>query len=148
MGRRIAQLRAWPKLGTQGDGALRCWRPPDIDPCVDSLASGDLRAGARIARPEQAQPNARVGSAAVDERRRRPLQPFVNTATAFIRSRGGDASLSDLGTHLRRRPGFMIAVRESGISQRAVIANFLRLFPRKFVVTIAPVGGVSTVRVA
>ena len=42
----------------------------------------------------------------------------------------------------------MIAVRESGISQKAVIANFLRLFPRKFEVTIAPVGGVSTVRVA
>ena len=57
-------------------------------------------------------------------------------------------SLSDLGTHLRKRPGFMIAVRESGISQKAVIANFLRLFPRKFEVTIAPVGGVSTVRVA
>ena len=86
---------------------------------------------------------ARVGSAAVDERRRRPLQPFVNSTTAFIRSKGGTASLSDLGTHLRKRQGFMIAVRESGISQKAVIANFLRLFPRKFEVTIAP--GVSTV---
>ena len=76
------------------------------------------------------------------------MQPFVNTTAAFIRSKGGNASLSELGTHLRKRPGFVIAVRESGISQKAVIANFLRLFPRKFEVTIAPVGGVSTVRVA
>ena len=73
------------------------------------------------------------------------MQPFVNTTASFIRSKGGDVSLSDLGTHLRSRPGIMISVRESGISQRAVIANFLRLFPRKFEVTIAPVGGVSTV---
>ena len=91
---------------------------------------------------------ARTGSALIDEKKRRILQPFVSRATAFVRGRGGDATLADLGKHMKTVQGFALAVRESGLNQRAVIANFLRVFPRRFEVTVPAAGGASRVNLA
>ena len=75
------------------------------------------------------------------------MKPFVDELSKHIGT-GKDATLNAAGTFLRTLPNFEEKAREAGINQKSLIANILRLFPRKFTVDTGTSGGAASVRVA
>jgi len=77
----------------------------------------------------------RGGSKQTDNKKRKHLQPWAETAVKYID--GTDTktmSLQRLGKMFKDQPDFRLACLESGISMTTPLANFLRVFPEFFVV--------------
>ena len=87
----------------------------------------------------------RRGSAQVENRRQVILRKFADKIATEIRKAGGTLELWRVGTFLRQVGGFEIASREAGLSQRGLIGNFFRVFPRRFKLNIPAAGGMSSV---
>ena len=87
----------------------------------------------------------RRGSAQVENRRQVILRKFADKIATEIRKAGGTLELWRVGTFLRQVGGFEIASREAGLSQRGLIGNFFRVFPRRFKLDIPAAGGMSSV---
>ena len=88
---------------------------------------------------------ARRGSAQVENRRQVILRKFAEHVTKEIRKAGGTMELWRLGDFLKKLGGFDIASREAGLSQKGLIANFLRVFPKRFKLDIPAAGGKASV---
>ena len=88
---------------------------------------------------------ARRGSAQVESKRQVILRKFADSVAKEIRKAGGTLELWKVGTFLKQFKGFDIASREAGLSQKGLIANFLRVFPRRFKLNIPAAGGTSSV---
>ena len=87
----------------------------------------------------------RRGSAQVENRRQVILRKFADKVAVEIRKAGGTLELWRVGTFLKQVGGFEIASREAGLSQKGLIANFFRVFPRRFKLNIPEAGGLSSV---
>ena len=87
----------------------------------------------------------RRGSAQVENRRQVLLRKFADKVAVEIRKAGGTLELWRVGTFLKQVGGFEIASREAGLSQKGLIANFFRVFPRRFKLNIPEAGGLSSV---
>ena len=87
----------------------------------------------------------RRGSAQVENRRQVILRKFADSVAKEIRKAGGTLELWKVGNFLKQFGGFAIASREAGLSQKGLIANFLRVFPRRFKLDIPAAGGTSSV---
>ena len=88
---------------------------------------------------------ARRGSAQVESKRQVILRKFADSVAKEVRKAGGTLELWKVGTFLKQFRGFDIASREAGLSQKGLIANFLRVFPRRFKLDIPAAGGMSSV---
>ena len=74
-----------------------------------------------------------------------PPAPRAFTVNFFVRKAGGTLELWKVGTFLKQFRGFDIASREAGLSQKGLIANLLRVFPKRFKLNIPAAGGTSSV---
>ena len=76
---------------------------------------------------------------------REMMLPFV---TQLFNDMGPNSSqtVTKAGTFLRGLPNFIAKTREAGLSQKAVIATTLRLFPEFFEVKTPASGGAATVQ--
>ena len=86
----------------------------------------------------------RRGSAQVENRRQVILRKFADSVAKEIRKAGGTLELWKVGNSLKQFGGFAIASREAGLSQKGLIANFFRVFPRRFKLDIPAAGGMSS----
>ena len=87
----------------------------------------------------------RRGSAQVENRRQVILRKFADSVAKEIRKAGGTLELWKVGNFLKQVGGFAIASREAGLSQKGLIANFFRVFPRRCKLDIPAAGGTSSV---
>ena len=87
----------------------------------------------------------RRGSAQVENRRQVILRKFADKVATEIRKAGGTLELWKVGTFLKQVGGFEIASREAGLSHKGLIANFFRVFPKRFRLNIPEAGGLSSV---
>jgi len=77
----------------------------------------------------------RGGSKQTENKKRKHLQPWAETAVKYID--GTDTktlTLQRLGKMLKDQPDFSLACLESGISMQTPLATFLRVFPELFIV--------------
>ena len=88
---------------------------------------------------------ARRGSAQVENRRQVILRKFADSVAKDIRKAGGTLELWKVGNFSKQIGGFAIASREAGLSQKGLVANFFRVFPRRFKLDIPAAGGTSSV---
>ena len=88
---------------------------------------------------------ARRGSAQVESKRQVILRKFADSVAKEIRKAGGTLELWKVGSFLKQVRGFEVASREAGLSQKGLIARFLRTFPRRFKLDIPAAGGTSSV---
>ena len=88
---------------------------------------------------------ARRGSAQVQAKRQVVLRTYATNIAKEIRKAGGTLELWRIGTMLKQMGGFDLASREAGLSQKGVVANFLRTFPAKFKLDIPAAGGTASV---
>ena len=87
----------------------------------------------------------RRGSAQVENKRQVVLRKYATNIAKEIRKTGGTLELWRVGTMLKQMGGFDLASREAGLSQKGLIANFLRVFPAKFKLDIPRAGGMASV---
>ena len=87
----------------------------------------------------------RRGSAQVENRRQVILRKFADKVAKEIRKAGGTMELWKVGNFLKQVGGFAIASREAGLSQKGLVANLFRVFPRRFKLDIPAAGGTSSV---
>ena len=87
----------------------------------------------------------RRGSAQVENGRQVILRKFADSVAKEIRKAGGTVELWKVRNFLKQSGGFAIASREAGLSQKGLIANFLRVFPRRFKLNIPEACGMSSV---
>jgi len=85
------------------------------------------------------------GSAQTEARQRREMEPFATRVAAQV-GRGRTMSLNKV-SKLLAGAGFAAASKRAGIHQKHPIANFLRVFPERFVVNAPRVGGAASVTV-
>ena len=88
---------------------------------------------------------ARRGSAQVENKRQVVLRKYATNIAKEVRKAGGRLELWRVGTMLKQMGGFDLASREAGLSQKGLIANFLRVFPRRFKLDIPAAGGMASV---
>ena len=88
---------------------------------------------------------ARRGSAQVQSKRQVILRTYATNIAKEIRKAGGTLELWRVGTLLKQMGGFDLASREAGLSQKGLVANFLRTFPAKFKLDIPAAGGTASV---
>ncbi len=82
-----------------------------------------------------------------DVRNRADLQQFVAGVVGFLGA--GSKTIKEVGIHLNAQPEFKTKIRAARVKQMQPIIGFLRVFPDRFKVTMAPTGGqgrVSAVR--
>ena len=88
---------------------------------------------------------ARRGSAQVQSKRQVILRTYATNIAKEIRKAGGSLELWRVGTFLKQMGGFDLASREAGLSQKGLVANFLRTFPAKFKLDVPAAGGLASV---
>ena len=88
---------------------------------------------------------ARRGRAQVEGKRHVILRKFADSVAKEVRKAGGTLELWRVRTFLKQFRRVDIPSREAGLSQKGLIANFLRVFPRRFKLDIPAAGGMSSV---
>ena len=90
-------------------------------------------------------PFAKGGSAQVETKKRKLLEPFALKVVRHV-GRGNTMELWRVGELMKKQKAFNDRAREAGINMKSKLANCLRAFPERF--TVQTSGGEANVTVA